>query len=156
MMAQLAEPLWRFYLLTANEKARKLLESFGDYMLNYGIYFGNEGKIDGAVIPKYLVALESPQLVELEQWADIQHTCDVAAMVGKSVHLKALAKRNDILLTELFSVLVKQCKAHHVKFLDKPKLVKYWRSKPPRKFNWMYSTTSDLPWLESLYIGPSF
>ena len=147
MMALLGDGLWRYYLLTGDMKAAELLESFGDFILNYGIYFGTEGKIKGHVIPKYLSVFSNLELVELEQWSDSQHTCDVGALVGKAVWIKKMMNKDNFILKELFSVFQRQCTIYYKLFKEKSLKVKYWKVSPPRKFNWMYSTTSDYPWL---------
>lgn len=156
MMALLADNLWRYYLLTSDEKARKLLLEFPKFVAKYGVYNANEGKIKGHLIPKYLVSLGNSNQEELEPWSDREHTCDVASMVGKGLYvLKASEQhsRNDLLLFERLS---EHCKAKNLAVIEKYKYVKlkYLTSKPPRKFNWEYSSTDDLPWLMSIFSTP--
>ncbi len=143
MMALLSDALWRFYRLTGDVRAASLIDAFGDFVLNYGIYWGDE-KVDRIVIPKYLAILQNSRYENHDQWSDYQHTCDVAALLGKSVYIK---KRSDILLKELFSVFVQQCKAGLERTKVKQGREHYWTITPPRRFNWMFSSTSDLPWL---------
>lgn len=156
MMALLADNLWRYYLLTSDEKARKLLVEFPKFVVKKGVYYANEGKIKGHLIPKYLVSLNNSNQEELEPWSDREHTCDVASMVGKGLYLSNFSEQrlSDELL--LFERLSGHCKAKSLAVIEKYKYVKlkYLTSKPPRKFNWEYSSTDDLPWLMSILSTP--
>ncbi|MFT5756266.1 MAG: hypothetical protein ACI9LM_000978 [Alteromonadaceae bacterium] len=146
MMALLSDALWRYYLLTGDVRAASLIDAFGDFILNHGIYWGDE-KVSNVVIPKYLAILGNLRYEQHNQWTDHQHTCDVAGLLGKSVYIKKTNKVDDSLLKELFSVFIQQCKNGFELTKSKQKKATYWILKPPRRFNWMFSTTSDLPWL---------
>jgi len=151
MMALLSDALWRFYQLTGDKRAEALLDTFGDFVLNHGLFWGNE-KVDNIVIPKYIVAIDNPRLEVLNQWSDPQHMCDVAAMIGKSAYVKMKRRKTDYLVTELFKVLTQQCAANYKK-LNKQNKLEYWLVQPARRFAWTYSTTSDLPWLYKITLG---
>jgi hypothetical protein len=146
MMALLGDALWRYYRLTGDEKSAALIDAFGDFILNYGIYFGDK-RVDKIVIPKYIVSMDNPTQEELNQWSDPQHACDVAALLGKSTYIKEQKKQDSFMVKELFSSLVHQCKGSYRKLNAEKKVTKYWSVMPPRRFAWMYSSTSDLPWL---------
>ena len=148
MMALVADSLWRYYWLTENDKAARLLSSFASFVLNEGIYFG-KNNLAGRIVPKYIVSLDNPNQEELEPWSDLKHTCDVAAMVGKGVYMKQQLKQGYFLEKQLFDVMSEQCRTDNLAVIEKYKYVKIDRlaSKPPRMFNWQYSTTDDLPWL---------
>ena len=150
MLALLGDALWRYYQLTEDESAAALIDAFGDFVLNHGIYYASHKKLTQAVLPKYLSAVNSPEFDLTNQWTDSLHSCDVAGLIGKSVYIKDKYQRSDVLLTELFSVFTKQCKKNlkgHGKLTDS-----YWRLKTPRSFAWRYSSTSDLPWLSDKFI----
>jgi hypothetical protein len=149
MMALLADNLWRYYLLTDNNDSAKLLSAFATFMLNEGVYFGAGKKLSGRIIPKYIVSLDNKNQEELEPYSDVQHTCDVAAMVGKGVFVKKILKVDFFLEGHLFRAMSEQCKKDHLAIVEKYKYVKldYLSSRPPRKFGWQYSSTDDLPWL---------
>jgi len=146
MMALLSDALWRYYRLTGDIRASSLIDSFGDFILNHGIYWGDE-KVKNIVIPKYLTVFENSRYENHDQWSDTQHTCDVAALLGKSVYVKEINNIKDSLLKELFLVLTQQCKSDFEHTKTKQKKEPFWTLSPPRRFNWMFSTTSDLPWL---------
>lgn len=146
MMALLGDALWRYYRLTGDEKAASLLNAFGDFVLNYGIYFGDK-RVKNIVIPKYIVSMDNPKQEELDQWSNPQHACDVAALLGKSVYIKQIKKQDGFMVKELFRSLVEQCKGAYLKLKAEKKEKDYWPLMPPRRFGWMYSSTSDLPWL---------
>jgi hypothetical protein len=146
MMALLGDALWHYYRLTGDKKASALLNAFGDFILNNGIYYGNK-RVKNIVIPKYIVSMDNPKQEELNQWSDPQHACDVAGLLGKSVYIKELKGQDAFVVKELFRSLVEQCKSSYQKLKAEKKETKYWTLMPPRRFAWMYSSTSDLPWL---------
>jgi hypothetical protein len=155
MMALLGDALWRFYQLTGDKRASSLIDAFGDFILNYGIFYGDK-RVKNIVIPKYIVSIENPEQEELNQWSSPQHACDVAALLGKSAYIKQQSNQDDFLVKALFRSLLEQCKQPYgrLKKAHKKKQVKnYWSLKPPRRFGWMYSSTSDLPWLNSLLLN---
>ena len=129
--------------------------AFGDFILNFGIYYGN-ARVKNIVIPKYIVSINNPRQEELNQWTDPQHACDVAALLGKSAYIKQKTQQDNFLVKTLFRTLLEQCAASYAKLkkaqqsnTDK----NYWLLKPPRRFAWMYSTTSDLPWLNKVLLN---
>jgi len=155
MMALLADSLWRFYQLTEDKRAASLIDAFGDFVLNYGIYYGDK-RVKNIVIPKYIVSLDNPEQEELNQWTDPQHACDVAALLGKSAYIKRKKNQDDFLVKTLFNALLEQCQGSYIRLKHQQKNKRdnsYWILKPPRRFGWMYSTTSDLPWLEKELLG---
>ncbi len=155
MMALLADALWRFYLLTEDKRAAALIDAFGDFILNHGIYYGNE-KAKNIVIPKYIVSMENAKQEKLNQWADPQHACDVAALLGKSAYIKQKNNQDGFLVKTLFRALLEQCQGSYTRLKSQQKNKRdssYWKLKPPRRFGWMYSTTSDLPWLANDLLG---
>lgn len=157
MMALIADNLWRYYLLTSDKKSSLLLSSFVDFLLVEGTYIANEGKIKGHLVPKYLVSLDNSKQEELDPWSDREHTCDVAAMVGKGVFIKRQLGKDYLRHKKLFNQLSGLCKLKHLAIVEKYKYVKLTQisSKPPRKFNWQYSSTDDLPWLMQVLNAPS-
>jgi len=146
MMALLGDALWHYYRLTGDEKASALLNAFGDFILNDGIYYGDK-RVKNIVIPKYIVSMENPEQEELNQWSDPQHACDVAALLGKSIYIKELKGQDAFVVKELFRSLVEQCKGSYQRLKAEKTEKKFWTLMPPRRFAWMYSSTSDLPWL---------
>jgi len=153
MMALLGDALWRFYLLTGDIKSASLIDAFGDFILNYGLFYGDK-RVGNIVIPKYIVSIENPEQEELNQWTSPQHACDVAGLIGKSVFLKDIAGTDSFVHKMLFTSLLEQCQASYTQLKklnreNKSKL--YWVLKPVRRFSWVYSTTSDLPWLNDLF-----
>ncbi|ARD44567.1 hypothetical protein [Colwellia sp. PAMC 21821] len=151
MMALLGDALWRFYQLTGDVRSASLIDAFGDFVLNYGIYYGN-ARVKNIVIPKYIVSINNPKQEELNQWTDPQHACDVAALLGKSAYIKKKNNQDNFLVKTLFNALLEQCAGMYTrlkKAQENEREKNYWGLKPPRRFGWMYSTTSDLPWLKA-------
>jgi hypothetical protein len=155
MMALLGDALWRFYQLTGDVRAGSLIDAFGDFILNYGIYYG-DARVKNIVIAKYIVSMENPKQEELNQWTDPQHACDVAALLGKSAFIKQQTNQDNFLVKTLFNALLEQCQKSYIRLKKQQKNksnANYWIIKPPRRFGWMYSTTSDLPWLNNALLN---
>jgi hypothetical protein len=155
MMALLGDALWRFYQLTGDVRAASLIDAFGDFILNYGIYYGN-ARVNNIVIPKYIVSIKNPEQEKLNPWTDLQHTCDVGALLGKSAYIKKKNNQDNFLVKTLFNALLEQCSGNYTrlkKAQNSNRERNYWVLKPPRRFGWMYSTTSDLAWLKSLLLN---
>jgi len=150
MMALLGDALWRYYRLTHDKSAAALIDAFGDFILNYGLFYGDK-RVNNIVIPKYIVAIENNKQEELNQWTDPQHACDVAALTGKSIYIKEQNNQDSFLLKSLFNALLEQCQNSYTKLKKTHKKQPYLLLKPPRSFGWMYSTTSDLPWLNNRF-----
>jgi len=146
MMALLSDALWRFYQLTGDKRAAALIDAFGDFILNYGLFYGDK-RVKNMVIPKYIVSIENPEQEELNQWSDPQHACDVAALLGKSAYIKAQLGSDNFMVKTLFSALLEQCQQSYVRLKKEKNKKPYWSLKPARRFAWIYSSTSDLPWL---------
>ena len=155
MMALLGDALWRFYQLTGDKRSASLIDAFGDFIINHGIYYGDK-RVKNIVIPKYIVSITNPKQEELNQWTDPQHNCDVAALLGKSAYIKRKNNRDDFLVKTLFSTFLEQCIENYTRLKNSQKNKReksHWVIKPPRRFGWMYSTTSDLPWLKHELLG---
>jgi hypothetical protein len=146
MMALLSDGLWRYYRLSEDKKSAALLNAFGDFMPHYGIHFADD-RLKNMVLPLYLSSMDNKRLQIKDQWTDRQHACDVASLIGKSLYIKKKTTEDTYILQELFSVFVQQCKDINKKYRNKKH--DYLPMLPPRRFGWTYSTTSDLPWLES-------
>ncbi|AAZ25529.1 hypothetical protein CPS_4993 [Colwellia psychrerythraea 34H] len=42
MMALLGDALWRFYQLTGDKRSVALIDAFGDFVFNYGLFYGDK------------------------------------------------------------------------------------------------------------------
>lgn len=145
MLALLADPIWRYHQLTSSDTAAELLRQFGRFIVTNGTYEGKD-KFAGQILPKYLVVFDNTEMEDINPWNDVQHSCDVAAMLGKALYLEEEISEH---AAATFFALLAPCK-DKAKRLNNKNL--HWRVRPPRKFGWEYSTTSDLPWLEQLII----
>lgn len=155
MMALLGDALWRFYRLTDDKRSAALIDAFGDFILNYGLFYGNK-RVKNIVIPKYIVSIENPAQEELDQWSNPQHACDVAGLLGKSTYVKESSGQDGFMVKTLFSALLEQCQVSYARLKKeqrKKSTKKFWLLKPVRRFAWVYSTTSDSPWLKSQLIS---
>ncbi|MEH6625346.1 MAG: hypothetical protein V7739_02795 [Motiliproteus sp.] len=143
MMSLLADSLWRFYHLTQSQKAEELIIAFGEFVLKDGTYYPREPKLKGQILSMYLWVPDNPKAIEINGWRDLQHNCDIAALVGKATFLKKQQKKDYASMKELFEIFAERCRKNHVK---SPKTIQA-ALKPLRKFGWEYSSTSDMPWL---------
>jgi len=143
MSALLADGLWRYYKLTGHNKAEALIESLGEFVLHHGIYF-DEKHFPNKPIPKYLAVIGNSRQESRDAWSDRYHACDVAALVGRAAFIKREKNKDAFLLSSLMTSLVDLCNTTHPANQQRKQAL---RIVPPRKFNWMYGTTADLPWL---------
>lgn len=141
MLALLADPIWRYSQITDSKTAIQLLQQFGRFIVEHGTYVGTN-KFSGQYLPKYLVVFDNKQMEDINPWNDVQHSCDVAALLGKALYVSDTISKHE---KTVFLSLLEPCKSKSNKLNDN-KL--YWQVRPARKFGWEYSTTSDLPWLE--------
>lgn len=146
MLALLADPIWRYQQATQSALATSLLQAFGRFIVESATYQGTD-KFAGQIIPKYLVVFDNAQLEDINPWNDSQHSCDVAALLAKSLYVSENVSENS---KKVLQGLLGPCKAKADRLNDnKP----YWRVRPARKFGWEYSTTSELPWLEYILLN---
>lgn len=146
MLALLADPIWRYSQIADSKTAIKLLQQFGHFIVEYGTYVG-ANKFAGQHIPKYLVVFDNQQMEDINPWNDVQHSCDVAALLGKALYVSDTVSEQ---AKTVFISLLEPCKSKYKKLNDNKT---YWLVRPARKFGWEYSTTSDLPWLEQAIIN---
>jgi hypothetical protein len=76
--------------------------------------------------------------------------------LGKSAFIKQQTNQDNFLVKTLFNALLEQCQKSYIRLKKQQKNksnANYWIIKPPRRFGWMYSTTSDLPWLNNALLN---
>jgi hypothetical protein len=176
MTALLAEPLWRYYRLTDDSRALGLLADFAESVTRYGTYVADDStgtspgsNIYGKRVAEYLYSssfrASDPSTYPSEDkkngtpisgvYSDREHTCDVAGLVARGVTAGRLLDRDMSQEASVAGELVEGCQA----VLDtwyRPGDDTYvsnngpeWRLTPPRKYNWWFGTTHDLPRLEA-------
>ncbi len=148
MTALFADAVWRYWLHAQDDKALRLLAGFGDWIKNTALYDGSYEQLDYMV--PYYFATSTYQGTEGGPWADVEHTCDVAGMVARAAWAKKRLGTDARGLQGTLDALMKGCKwsLDYWHRPDGPSSGKAeWRLSPPRKFNWWFGTTSDLPWL---------
>jgi hypothetical protein len=152
MMALLADGVWRYHQLTGSKKSAELLSAFGDFFADYGFYYGKQ-KEKQVLAPRYLSAFENAFLIENNIWTDPHHNCDVAGMLGKSVHIKTLYGHKTERVREIFKKFGSMCRTE----LEKVRQLNAGKGRakvrPPRRFGWVYSSTYELPWFIEKYGG---
>ena len=143
MSALVVEQLWRYYRITHDLDSKKLIKLIGNQVLNGGLYGGWGPHMKTYKVPYYIRYFDDHKKREIDQWTDMQHACDVAAMVAKSGYLTKLDGKSIVEHSNVVKLLMKTCK----KTLFRAKVVKVWGVSPLRKFNWWFSSTGNLPWL---------
>ncbi|MEW9798970.1 hypothetical protein [Alteromonas sp. CYL-A6] len=149
MMALLADALWRVTLLTDSPKAEQLLQTFAEFIKEYGLYEGTRRNGEVVTAPHYLRAFAENSVTEQNVWTDPQHICEVASMVGKGMLAGSEPVQQKDRLGDTFSLLATLCRdgLSLVKIKADSARKSAVRLKPPRRFGWVYSTTAELPWM---------
>jgi hypothetical protein len=152
MMALLSDALWRYYLLSDDVKSASLISAFTDFFVQHGSY--NElRKGKEIVAPFYLVAFERAELVERNVWTDPQHNCDLAGMLGKGLYIKTKTNSDVQAAKKTFKIFANMCRQDLETVTKRYKKKGQAPLKPPRRFGWTYSSTSDLPWLADMFLN---
>jgi hypothetical protein len=150
MNALVAEQLWRYVEMTGNINAKKVIELFAGNILDDATYNGNGVHMKGYIVPFYLKFYDKSRHEEPNQWTDMQHACDVAAMVAKGAFLIKNSGQDINKHITVMTALLKTCK----KTMTRSGAVKVWSISPLRKFNWWFGSTASLGWLnEQLLIS---
>jgi hypothetical protein len=147
MSALFADAVWEYYWQTEDAAAVGFLADLARYVDEYGLYDGGEG-VD-FTLPWYLASSEKT-FSDDGPWGDVEHTCDVAGLVARGAWAEKQRGGDSGPLRATAEKLIEGCawnldSWHRPNGPDSGK--SEWRLSPPRKFNWWFGTTSDLPWL---------
>lgn len=139
MSALLGEALFRYYVHSEDPMALEFFVGIADFVRTTG------SASDGAGLsPYYLVSSH------LMDEPDIEHACDVAGLVARGVWASRALGRDAAALTTTANGLLTNCRAN-LEDWHRPggpdAGLSEWRLSPPRKLNWWFGTTTDLPWL---------
>jgi hypothetical protein len=150
MSALFADAVFRYYIHSEDPAALEFLVSLGNYVENLGVY---SDTIDGEtlVLPWYL-ASSVVQFSDAGPYDDIEHTCDVGAIVARAAWAQKTLGGDASALSAGAADLIESCQANLANWYrpEGPSAGKaVWRLSPPRKFNWWFGTTLDLAWLVS-------
>ncbi len=139
MAALLAEAVFRYYVHSEDRAALEFLAGLGDFVATYGT--AEEG---GGLVPYYLAS--SAQ----QDSPDLEHACDVAGLVARAAWARGALGGDPDALAATRDGLLTSCEANlgdwHRPGGPEAGLSE-WRLSPPRKLNWWFGTTLDLPWL---------
>lgn len=143
MSALVVEQLWRYYSMTNDTQSASLIDSFGTHVANGGTYKGSAKHLKDFDIPYYLRFFGSSKYNMPNQWTDIQHACDIGAMVAKSAYVRKKVNKNINKHIYVADNLMASCE----KTMIRAYKLKVWAISPLRKFNWWFSSTSDIEWI---------
>jgi len=143
MNALIVEQLWRYVEMTDDRGAKQIIELFASQVVEEGVYNGKGVHLTGYIIPYYLKFYSESKNEELNQWTDMQHACDVAAMVAKGAFIRKKSGKDVSKYLSIMGGLLKTCK----KTMSRASVVKVWKISPLRKFNWWFSSTTSIEWL---------
>jgi len=146
MSALLADAMLRYFIQSGDSKALEILYNFAGFIINHGIYITDNRKIKGYTLPRYFAFPEKDIIKDGAAYNDAQHACDVAALLGKGLWAGKLLSKNTTRIKDTIDKLMLPCKNHIERNLRKAKgtEIVYMRVKPPRKYSWLFGTTSDL------------
>lgn len=145
MSALLGEAIWEHYLASEDTRSLELLSSLTDYIVNFATR--TESIFENALRPWFLA---SSTYTQGDDFDDMEHTCDVAGLAARGVwakvHLGLPANEARAVVQDLFAA----CQIN-LDYWFRPASTTRptWQLSPPRKFNWWFGTTTDLPWLLS-------
>ena len=148
MGALLAEAMLRYYILSEDPNVLTWLSGIGDFVRQFAVYDGGieDAELAGRMMPWYLVGTTG-RIEDGRGWGDMEHACDVAGLVAKSVwakkrlgfdHTTTEATADQLLATCEFTLDYWHRSA--------PELPEY-RLTPPRKFSWWFGSATDLGWM---------
>jgi hypothetical protein len=148
MSGLLADAVWRYYRQSLDRDALVFLASLGDFVAEHGVYDGSEDGVE-FLVPWYLVSSEY-QYTDEGAWGDLEHTCDVAGVTARGAWAHAELGEDPAPLLHTTRELLAGCR-FVLDYWHRPSGVSSglpeWRLSPPRKFNWWFGTTSDMPWI---------
>ncbi len=147
MSALLTDAVWRYYIHARDEASLEVLAALGRFVVRHGLYDGS-GEGVAHPVPHYL-ASSVYQFTDGGAWADWEHTCDVAGLVAKGLWASRALGNDTATLEGGLSQLLAGCAAV-LDYWHRPagpaSGLAEWRLSPPRKFNWWFGTTADLPY----------
>ena len=144
MSALLAEIVWRYYLTTENDDALTFLAQLGDWTTEYGVRMDDRLEL---VVPWYLASSEYT-FTDSGPWADWEHTCDVATLIARGAYSKQLLGQDWSSMSTTIDDLTLACEENLDNWHRPGAATKSeWRLSPGRKFNWVFGSAGDLPWL---------
>lgn len=151
-----ASAMWSYYLQSLDEDALEFLADLGDFIAEEGIYDGSDDGVD-FMVPYYLSS-SVYHYTDDGAWGDVEHTCDVANVVARGAWARAELGQDPEALIDTALELLAGCE-FVLNHWHRPGGVSNglpeWRLSPPRKFNWWFGTTSDMPWiLDQLGVSP--
>lgn len=139
MSALLAEAVFRYYVHAGDTMALEFLAGLADFVRTTGST--TDG---GGLSPYYLVSSHR------RDEPDIEHSCDVAGLVARGAWARAALGGDPSALRATAAGLLVNCRTN-LESWHRPggpaSGLSEWRLSPPRKLNWWFGTTLDLPWL---------
>jgi len=148
MGALLGQAMLRYYMLAEDPDVLLWLSGMGDFVRRYAVYDGGieHNELAGLMMPWYLVG-PGGQIEDGRGWDDMEHACDVAGLMAKSVWAKRRLGLNHVDAEATADALLETCQF----VLDywhrsAPELAEY-RLSPPRKFSWWFGSSTDLGWM---------
>jgi hypothetical protein len=148
MSGLFADAVWRYYWQSLDRDALVFLAGLGDFVAEHGLYDGSDEDV-AFLVPWYLVSSEY-QYSDSGAWGDLEHTCDVANVTARGAWAHAALGEDPGPLVETTRELLAGCR-YVLDDWHRPDGVSSglpeWRLSPPRKFNWWFGSTSDMPWI---------
>jgi hypothetical protein len=151
MSAGLMDVLMRYYIQFNETETIKTIYHLADFFSRHGTYIGDKAKTTGEILPHYLVFTSELDAAKPggDPWADRQHNCDVAGLISKGLWAGKVLNLDTKQIKSTTNGLLKTCKKTIPTEYINSKIYggKYWRLRPPRKYSWLFGTTSDMSYL---------
>ena len=148
MGALLAEAMLRYYILAEDDDVLTWLSGMGDYVKDYALYDGGleDQELAGKAMTWYMAGTGG-RLEDGRGWDDMEHSCEAAGLVAKSVWAKKRLGLSSTAVEATTDELLSTCR-YVLDYWHRstPELAEY-RLTPPRKFSWWFGSSSDLEWL---------
>lgn len=151
MSALLSEAIWRYYLHSDDAKVLPFFANLGDWVVSHGLYEGVHDRADGPTLRvSWYLASRYYQFSDGGVASDLEHGCDVAGLLARAVWAKQQLRQDVTLTMKAMKDSMQTCRyalnLWHRPGSDVKQGLAVWRLNPPRKFNWWFGTTLDLPW----------
>lgn len=151
MSALLMDALMRYYIQLNELETVKAMYHLADFFSHHGTYVADKKKTTGETTPHYLVFTSELDAAKPggDPWGDRQHACEVAGLISKGLWAGEVLKLDTKQIKSTTDGLLKTCRTVLPGEYIDSKIYgkKYWRLRPPRKYSWLFGSTSDMSYL---------
>jgi hypothetical protein len=120
----------------------------GDYVKDYALYDGGieDQELAGKMMTWYMAGTGG-RLEDGRGWDDMEHSCEMAGLVAKSVWAKKRLGLSSVAAETTADDLLDTCRYVLDYWHRTTATLAEYRLTPPRKFSWWFGSSTDLEWL---------